>query len=254
MGKTRPRKRHVQQSFDYRRDKNGQRRGLSRHKRTGRPPKGPRSSERHKRRQAFKPSEPLLVTVRVDKAVGNLRRRGIYHALRFALYACALREEFRVVHFSIQRTHLHMIVEATSKEALSKHMKGLLISAARQINGAVSIETGKRRRGRVVSDRYHASVLSSPRQVRNAIAYVLNNWRRHQEDRDGAARAWLVDPFSSGCNFGGWKELEDKRFLFSVRETYKPLFTCLPKTWLLRDGWERRGLIGARETPGPMRE
>ena len=249
----RTRKRHVQQSFELRRDKNGQRRGLSTHERTGRPARGPRSSERHKRREPLTGRDPILVTVRVDKDVGNLRRGRIYHALRFALYATALRDDFRVVHFSIQRTHLHMIVEASSKEALSRHMKGLLISAAKHINGAVTVERGARRRGRVVSDRYHASVLTTPRQVRNAVKYVLNNWRKHGEHREAVARTWLLDPFSSAVNFGGWKELEGKLFLFSVRETYKPLFTCLPKTWLLRDGWERRGLIGAREIPGPMR-
>ncbi len=248
----RARKRHVQQSFDHRRDKNGQRRGLSNHKRTGRPKKGPRASERHKMRPELTGKQPLLVTVRIDKEVGNLRRRGIYHALRFALYACALRDEFRVVHFSIQRTHLHMIVEAASKKALSSHMQGLLISAAKHINRAVSIERGERRRGRVVSDRYHARVLRTPREVRNAIAYVLNNWRRHQEDLAPFARSWLVDPYSSGVRFGGWKELEGKPFLFSPREGYKPVMTCVPTTWLLRTGWERRGLIGARETPGPM--
>jgi len=172
--------------------------------------------------------------------------------LRFALYATALKENFRVIHFSIQRTHLHMIVEAKSRLALSRGMQGLLISAAKQINGAVCIETGARRRGQVVSDRYHAQVLGSPRQVRNAIAYVVNNWRRHGEHTKGVARTWLLDPFSSGCNFGGWKELEGKLFLFGTREGYQPLLTCLPRTWLLRDGWQRHGLIRAHEVPGPM--
>jgi len=187
------------------------------------------------------------VTVRAETGVGNLRRRGIYHALRFALYATALREDFRVIHFSIQRTHLHMIVEAKSKAALIHGMKGLLISAAKHINVEV------KRKGRVVSDRYHASVLRTPRQVRNAISYVLNNWRRHQEHRTQTAQSWLLDPFSSAANFGGWKELEGKHFLFAVRDTYERMLTCFPQTWLLREGWARWGLVGAREVPGPMR-
>ena len=151
------------------------------------------------------------------------------------------------MHFSIQRTHLHMIVEATSKAALSDGMHGLLISAAKHINIEV------KRKGRVVSDRYHARVLRTPRQVRNAISYVLNNWRKHAEHTRGIARTWLLDPFSSGANFGGWKELEGKFFLFAVRETYERLLTCFPQTWLLREGWERWGLIRAREVPGRMR-
>ncbi len=245
------RRRVVQQHLRYL-DKNGQRRGGPRPGAGRKPITDRRASERHKRRPKITGREPLLVTVRMDDDVGNLRRRGIYHALRFALDACALREEFRVVHFSIQRTHLHMIVEAASKEALSSHMKGLLISAAKHINAAVTAQRGTRRRGRVVSDRYHARVLSTPREVRNAIAYVLNNWRRHQEDLAPFARSWLVDPYSSGVRFGGWKELEDKPLMFTPRAEYKPLMTCVPTTWLLRTGWERRGLIGAREIPGPM--
>ncbi len=252
MRRSRARKRHVQQELDLKRDKNGQKRGGKRPN-AGRPRKGPRSSERHKRREILTGREPILVTVRIDEAVGNLRRGNIYHALRYTLLATSLRDDFRVVHFSIQRTHLHLIVEAASKEALSKRMQGLLISAARNINGAVTVERGTRRRGRVVSDRYHASVLSTPRQVRNAISYVLNNWRKHQEDEGKLSSTWLIDPFSSGSNFGGWKELEDKPFLFATRETYKTLMTCFPRTWLLRVGWERWGSIGAREIPGPMR-
>ncbi len=246
------RRRVVQPRLRYQ-DKNGQWRGGWRPGAGRKPVEDRRASERHKRRPKLSGRDPLLVTVRVDEDVGNLRRLRIYHALRFALYACALRDEFRVVHFSIQRTHLHMIVEAASKEALASHMKGLLISAAKNINAAVSVERGERRRGRVVSDRYHAKVLRTPREVRNAIAYVLNNWRRHQEDLAPFAQSWLVDPYSSGANFGGWKELADRPFLFSPRDPYKPLLTCIPRTWLLRTGWERRGLIGAREIPGPMR-
>jgi len=243
------RKRHVQLELpDRRLDKNGQYRG-GRRPGAGRPKiKGRRASEWHKTRPELTGREPLLVTVRVDKEVGNLRRRGIYHALRYALVAVMLAEleDFRVVHFSIQRTHLHMIVEARSKAALTRGMKGLLISAAKHINVEV------KRKGRVVSDRYHASVLRTPRQVRNAINYVLNNWRRHQEHRAPVAQDWLLDPFSSGANFGRWKELEGKHFLFAVRDTYERLITCFPQTWLLRVGWERWGLIGAREVPGPM--
>ena len=246
MRMVKARKRHVQQELPLKR-RGGKRPGA------GRPPKGNRSSERHKTRPKLTGREPILITARIEKNVGNLRRRGIYHALRFALYATTLRDDFRVVHFSIQRTHLHMIVEAKSKEALSRHMQGLLISAARHINIAITTETGKQRRGRVVADRYHASVLRSPRQVRNAVNYVLNNWRRHGEHRAKFARTWLLDPYSSAVSFGGWKELEGKLFLFPIPETYEPLLVCVPKTWLLRVGWERGGPIPATAVPGRVR-
>lgn len=193
---------------------------------------------------------PILVTVRVAKEVGNLRKRQVYRAIRYALYAAANRDNFRVVHFSLQRTHLHLIVEASNKEALSRGMQGLLISAARHINSEIKMSSGKSRRGVVFPDRYHATVLKSPKQCRNAISYVLNNWRRHKEDQSELTSTWVVDPFSSAVNFGGWRELEDSPFLFPVRKTYERLHTCRPQTWLLSIGWTKHGLIGATEIPG----
>jgi len=81
------------------------------------------------------------------------------------------------------------------------------ISAARQINEAISARRGDRRTGEVIGDRYHARPLTSPRAVRNTLAYVLNNYRHHGEDQVGVARTWKADPFSSGPLFLGWKEL-----------------------------------------------
>ena len=114
-------------------------------------------------------------------------------------------EDVRIVHLSIQRTHVHLLVEATNKTALARGMKAFQISAAKLINAAVSVRGARRRRGQVFTDRYHAELIESPRQARRALAYVLNNWRKHREDRGVRQRRWLVDPFSSGISFGGWK-------------------------------------------------
>jgi len=59
------------------------------------------------------------------------------------------------------------------------------ISAARQINEAISARRGDRGTGEVIGDRYHARPLTSPRAVRNTLAYVLNNYRHHGEDQVG---------------------------------------------------------------------
>jgi putative transposase len=240
-----PGKRDLQTKLRFGDPRGGKRKGA------GRPPNGPRSSERHKARPELNARHPILVTTRVSKAAGNLRRRRIYHAVRYALLVAGLRDTFRVVHVSIQRTHVHLIVEASSKHALSRGIQGLLISAARHIKNEIENATGTRPRGLVFGDRYHARVLTSPRQCRNAICYVLNNWRRHSEHRSGVARTWLLDPFSSSVNFGGWKELSDSPFLFPIPDTYDRMPTCFPQTWLLRVGWEKHGLIGATEVPGP---
>jgi hypothetical protein len=102
----------------------------------------------------------------------------------------------------------------------------------------------------VFADRYHAKRIKSPTQARHTIGYVLSNWRKHGEDRDGLARTWLVDPFSSGVSFPDWLELEGKAWMWPMRETYEPLIVRRPVTWLLREGWKRGGApISARDVP-----
>ncbi|HEX7836753.1 MAG TPA: transposase [Kofleriaceae bacterium] len=235
----RTRKRHVQQEL-FRRG--GKRKGA------GRKPKGARAGSRHRARPAIKPYHALHVVMRVVPAVGSMRRRTLYKALRDATITAALRERFRIVHVSIQRTHVHMLVEAENTLALARGMQGFQISAARHINTALAAGY-RRRRGPVFADRYHVEVITSPMRARNALSYVLNNWRRHREDQRGLASTWLVDPFSSGISFPDWKELEDKALMWPIRETYDPLVVRRPQSWLLREGWKRCGVISARDVP-----
>ena len=70
---------------------------------------------------------------------------------------------------------------------------------------------------------------------------LLNNWRKHEEDRALYARGWNVDPFSTGALFEGWKERADEPLLWRWRDTYDPLVVHRPRTWLLRAGWMRGG-------------
>src|SRR6187549_2644526 len=91
----------------------GKRRGA------GRRPKGLRAGSPHKKRPELNGREPVHVTLRVAGAVGNLRRRDAYRAIREATLTTARRQNFRIVHLSIQRTHLHLLVEAEDKSALA---------------------------------------------------------------------------------------------------------------------------------------
>ena len=206
----------------------GKRRGA------GRKPKGKHPGERHAARPAHDPRHPVHVTIRVVGSASGLRRKDIYLALREATIVTAKREDFRIIHASIQRDHIHLIVEAATKDALSNGVRGFSISAARQINKTITARGGDRRTGRVIADRYHARPLTSPRAVRNTIAYLLCNWRHHGEDRAPFARTWKVDPFSSGAVFFDWQELADSPVLWPLPPTYHPLIVFRPRTWLLQ--------------------
>jgi len=222
----------------------GKRRGA------GRPPKGKRAGSPHKERPYLHARYPVHVVLRVIRAVGNLRRRCVYQAIREATLTTALREDFRIVHLSIQRTHIHLLVEADSAQALSSGMQGFQISAAKHLNAAISKgKPGPRRRGTVFPDRYHAEIITSPRQARHAISYVLSNFRKHEEDLKAPMSTWTIDWFSTAVTFPGWAEYGDEPCFWRGPATYDPLIVYQPKTWLLKDGWKKAGTISCHEVP-----
>jgi REP element-mobilizing transposase RayT len=255
----RARKHQVQLDLP-RRDKNGQGRG-GRRKGAGRKPKYARAGEPHAARPDVPGRYPRHIVLRVRDDVGSLRKRFMYRALREATIAVAMRElhadevngGFRIVHISIQRTHIHMLVEADNKLALTRGMQSFLISAAKHINAEYSVKRklAQRRRGSVFADRYHQEIIKSPTQARRTLAYVLNNWRKHREDRERVAKKWTLDPFSTAWSFGGWKEYVDdgEPFLWKTPPTYEALVVYLPQTWLLREGWRKSGSISIHEVP-----
>ena len=185
------------------------------------------------------------VVLRTRKDVPRLRRGKTYQAIARALRRTLGEHAFRVCHTSIQRNHLHFLIEANDKAALSHGMRSLAIMAARAINHVLG------RSGKVFAYRYHATAISSPRQMRNALSYVLNNWRRHDEDETSeVAHRAAIDPYSTAIAFRGWKQ-----GVFAVPAQYasagyEPLPCAAPETWLLRVGWERHGPISAYEVPG----
>jgi REP element-mobilizing transposase RayT len=232
------------------------RRGTDRQRRRGKKP-GPkpkgRAGSRHKVRPELKAQHPVHVVLRVVGAVGNLRRRATYKAVREATLTTARREDFRIVHLSIQRNHLHLLVEADHKGALASGMQGFQISAAKHLNAAISKDR-PRRRGAVFPDRYHAEIITTPTRARHALNYVINNWRKHREDRADMARSWKIDPFSTAVMFPGWEEYGEQAFLWRGPPTYDPLVVYQPRSWLLREGYLRGGPpISVREVPSAPR-
>ena len=254
----RRRRRHEQLDFLDRagtkvRDKRGGRR-----KRAGRKPNnGVRAGMPHDERAEISAHYPLHVTLRVEPIVQTLRDFDIYPAFEKATITAAKfgqsmedNQWFRIVHLSIQSNHVHLLVEASDRDALSRGMRSFEISAAKWINRAVGKRYKRTRRGRVFADRYHDEVVRSPLQARRALSYVLNNWRKHERDRTPTSSTWHVDPFSSGVSFTGWEELEERGIArWNVPDGYTPLTVSEPRTWLLRVGWRRHGLVPCAEVP-----
>ncbi len=204
-----------------------------RRKNAGRKPKGKRAGVSHATRPNHQTCHPVHVTLRALAVVGSLRDCPVFNALFDAL-AAASNDAFRVAHVSVQHDHLHVIVEAHDRRSLSRGIQGLAIRTARAINRAAG------RKGKVWADRYHARELRTPREVRNALVYVLHNWKKIVR---GAEH---LDSCATGFWFDGWR---GPRPLWSLTSEESPVRA--PRTWLLTTGWRRHGLIGFDEQPLP---
>jgi len=150
--------------------------------------KGPRRRVSHRTRPVLKRRFPLHVTVRMREDVCGLRSNDCFQALKRAFAAANIRGVFRVVHFSVQSNHVHFVVEAAGTRELSRGMQGLNVRMAKAINRLM------KRGGKVLADRYHAVILRTPAQTKNAVHYVLNNRQHHAPGRYSAT--WK-DPFAS---------------------------------------------------------
>jgi len=187
----------------------------------------------HDRREKHEPRHPALLTLRADRGVPSLRSIALFRAIRDVI-ARTDDAAFRILHFSVQQDHVHAIVEADSHDALSRGIRSFVIRIAFAIRRVARVR-------KVWGDRYHARALTTPREVRHAIAYTLLNFRKHLRAPAG------IDPCSSGPWFSGW--------LQPARPPSLPSPTATPRTWLAAVGWRRGGgPIHTHEEPGPARK
>lgn len=206
----------------------------------------------HLRRPALAARFPVHVTLTVLRELRSLRTKKRAQVMRKVFVLACRRDGFCIIDWSIQGDHLHLTVEAADGGALSRGIQGLSIRIARGLNNLCG------RRGAVFSDRYHARILKTPREVRHARAYVLNNHHHHGADygvRISAAPVdrFGVDSFSSWAWFDGWRELAPMDAVRAEREREGPAPVVPPQTWLMRVGWRRHGLVRIDEIPRPCR-
>jgi REP element-mobilizing transposase RayT len=195
--------------------------------------RGKRRTAAHRVRPEHHARHPVHVTLRADRPVPSLRKQRVFVVVRRAL-AKASRTWFRLLHFSVQADHVHLLVEAHDKVSLSRGMAGLAIRVARGANRVLG------RRGRLWAQRYHARPLRTPADVRRGLVYVLTNWVKH------VPGARHLDPFSSAYWFDGWK-LPPTAGPPDWRDPDPPVVK--PRTWLANAGWRRGGLVAANEHP-----
>ena len=230
------RKKHVQLSLDRARRPDGRHGGWR--PGAGRPRKP--GSVSHAMRKYLASRFPQHVTLRVRDVVPSIAGERLMKVIRRAIRD-SHKGGFRVAEFNVLGNHVHLITEAQDKDALARGMIGLEVRLARRLNRAL------KRRGKLFAHRYHARYLTTPRQVRNALRYVLLNRKHHAVEKQ-FARDW-IDPCSSAPWFEGWaEELQCmSRVIDELLAGERP--TAKPQTWLLAMGWKRHGPIAFDERP-----
>jgi REP element-mobilizing transposase RayT len=187
----------------------------------------------HARRPELSGREAIHVTLRFLEHVYNLRTRRCFEIVSAALLAVCNQLDFRVVAFSLQGNHLHMLIEAACASALSKGVRRLAVRIARGLNLLMG-------RHGPVFERFHARRLTTPRDVRTTLAYILRNTTKHAAQVGRPLPPGYRDPYTAGY--------------FGAHAILPPGTECLvapPETWLLQEGWRRVAGSGACWKPAP---
>ncbi len=196
-----------------------------RRKGAGRKPQGKqRQGPPHRSRPALASKYPVHVTMRVVPGLGSLRAKGRYQVVKKALRQGCDRGDFRLVEYSVQSNHLHCVCEAHHAKSLGNGVRALAIRIARAVNGF------NQRKGTVFGERYHARILRTPREVRNCLCYVLQNFKHHARRAGRKVARDEIDMLSSASWFKGYRPRPTVRVA-------GPSPVAEATTWLLKTGW-----------------
>jgi REP element-mobilizing transposase RayT len=193
--------------------------------------------------------------------VPSLRGHASFREVRAALALGRERFGFRLVHFSVQRDHLHLIAEAADRRALGRGVQGLTIRVARAVNRHLD------RRGRLFADRYHARALKTPRACSLAVRYVLLNARKHARTSRtrGASLDAVPHGFVDTCSSAPWFEgfARPRTLVFGAAQCRRDFQRAMsqramgldapvvsPRVWLLCNGLRRAAPFDLDDVPG----
>jgi REP-associated tyrosine transposase len=235
MGRSRVRKKHIQLSLDTVRKelgRGGWRRCAGRKKKPG--------AVSHDTRPSISSQHPQHVTIRLVAGAPNLAHEYLMKVIRRAI-AESHKADFGIVEFNVLGNHLHLMIEAADKRALARAMQGFQVRLAKRLNSAL------KRKGKWFAHRYHARSLTTPREVRNVLRYVLLN-RKHHAAEKRFNKIW-VDPYSSGPWFTGWAAPISKYAWMVEDLVTQPAPTRPASVWLLTTGWKKHGPLRFDEAP-----
>jgi REP element-mobilizing transposase RayT len=122
----------------------------------------------HRTRAVVSAKTPLHINF---KYRSNIRNKQTLKLLKKAIRN-ARSHGVRVLHYSFQANHIHLILESPNNKILTKAMRSLTITIAKGLG-----------LGRIQLERYHLHVLKTVRETTHAIRYVLFNQQKHEKGR-----------------------------------------------------------------------
>jgi REP element-mobilizing transposase RayT len=144
----------------------------------------------------------------------------------------AQKQGLKIIHFSLQSNHVHLITEAENNEVLTKGMRSLTITFSKGL-----------KRGRVQLERYHLHVLKTLMEAKHAIAYVLFNEQKHTKKKaskiDGYTSVlYLEDGLSLVRNFS-----KKNRMTLTIEKIWEEFTLSQTSGYLLSKGLKDLVLI-----------
>ena len=214
-------------------------------------PRGPKRTKDSKVAHGSRPEMPkgsvAHVTIKLKAGLPSLRKGEALAVVRAAIERVNAGKKIRIVEYSIQSNHVHLIVEAANSADLSAGMASLNTGLGMRLN-RVWDRVGQ---GSVFAERFHLVLVSSPPQMRRALNYVLRNDVHHRLHLKG------LDPCSSAPAFAGWEQLQGIASKARTAAAAKRCVSTKPQTWLLRVGWQQvkgaEGLLSTEQWPSIAR-
>ena len=166
---------------------------------------------RHIQRERFERESSFHITIKVRQEKSDLQNKMILKALHRAIMK-ARYKSLKVIHYTLEFNHIHLLVEAYNQEQLSNCMQSFGVTLAKMINKV------KFKKGRVYKHRYHLRRLSSVMELKNVLKYIFNNGIKHKNSNTimifitprlwkrvfiYCIQSWHVQKIrgSSNCNF-----------------------------------------------------
>jgi len=192
----------------------------------------------HHTRPEFKSTEPLHINIKLIKGLPTLRAKNKFKLIKRAILNARVRG-LRIIHFSIQSTHIHLLIESENKRELGRGMQSFCISLARSLNGFL------KRQGKVFVERYHLHILKTPTEVRNALRYIFMNFAKHtRTPHRFDAYSTLVcfpDKIKLGLARVNTYAIFKNKFNRQKYQEYKEEMSLLlapAQSWFLNFGWK----------------